>query len=192
MRKLAVLAVVLFAAAIASADIVDIDMANDGDGAINCVAAPVFAGDTGTVTVTGDQFWAPGHMVGTITSDTALDPTLIMHNLIDNDTSFAWTSYQVNIKMSTMFSISNDVAYDPSDWASSITQPTLVGSEYIGTVLFSAGTPVAAGDSFEFGYRVSFDGATSYQFCQEMVPVPEPATMSLLALSGLAVLRRKR
>jgi hypothetical protein len=192
MRTFLVIAVALFATAVASADIVGIDIANDGDGAINSVATPVFAGDSGTVTVMGDQFWAHGHMVGTITSDTALDPTLIMHNLIDNDTGVAWTSYQVNVKMSTVFTLSNDVAYDPSDWTSSITQPTLVGSEYIGSVLFTAGTPVGVGDTFEFGYRVSFDGATSYQFCQEMVPVPEPATMGLLALGGLAVLRRRR
>ena len=45
-------------------------------------------------------------------------------------------------------------------------------------------------ETLEFGYKISFLG--SVQFCQEMVPVPDPATLSLLSLGGLALLRRKR
>jgi hypothetical protein len=183
---------VLFTASVAQADITSIDMANDGDGAINCLADTSFTGSEGTVDVTGDQFWGPGHMIGTITSDTALDPTLLMLNQIDNETGFAWTGYDVNIKMSSTFLISNVSVSNPADWTFTITQPTLQGSEYIGTISYVGGTAVQPLGTFDFGYAISFDGATSYQFCQEMVPVPEPVTMSLLGLGGLVMLRRRK
>jgi len=63
-----------------------------------------------------------------------------------------------------------------------------------GDVMF----PVLAGNTYEV--RALFDGAGSgaSQFSSvgsfnfEIVPIPEPATMSLLGLGGLAVLRRRR
>ncbi len=39
-------------------------------------------------------------MVGTIDTDTALDPTLTLSSAVNNDTAFAWIEYQVIVYMS--------------------------------------------------------------------------------------------
>ena len=41
-----------------------------------------------------------------------------------------------------------------------------------------------------FGLIVSFVGDVA--FCAEQVPTPEPATLGLLAIGGLAMMRRRR
>jgi hypothetical protein len=43
-------------------------------------------------------------MVGTVTTDRPLDPTLTLSSTINNDTGFAWLGYQVNVYMSVPFS----------------------------------------------------------------------------------------
>ncbi|NLE36833.1 MAG: PEP-CTERM sorting domain-containing protein [Pirellulaceae bacterium] len=184
--------VFLAAASSAPAEITNWYCMDDGDGAISCVAD--FSYDDYTMTIDGDQFWAPGHMEGWFETNTALDPTVMMWSSVENNTAFAWTGYLVNVKMGNTFVLSDPTIYVINDWTANLVQPVQVGSDWIGSVVFSGGTPIGWGETFEFSYKMSFDGSTYYQFCQEMMPVPEPGAIALLfagALCALAVFRRK-
>jgi len=179
---------------VAGAGIISATAADDGDGVFTCIPVTVTQEAAPELTLTIDgvhNLWEPGHVLGVFTTDTEEDPTVKMLNSIENDTGFTWTDYHIKITMNKDFSIgaiANSLA--PSNWITTITQPTQVGSSWIGTIDYFAGTPVLVGESFDFGYSLSFLG--SAQYCLEMVPTPEPATMGLLLIGGLAVLRRRR
>jgi hypothetical protein len=202
---LATVAVLLFGVSAVQADILTANYYADGDAALTCTA---YAGgtDKSLLEMYGDQHSGPAHLLGNITTDSSLDPTITVHNTIDNDTGFAWTGYQVNIYLSYPFTVFNQQVFSPltpSGWSVSPLGTITAawdGTEYKATLNYTGGTPVAYDPnplltgSFEFGYKINFSGATQYAFCQEMIPVPEPATMVLLALAGLAgllFLRRK-
>ena len=88
----------------------------------------------------------------------------------------------VNVYMNTTFTISGGGVSSPSNWMTATTQPSLIeGGQYEGQLFFSAGTPVAVGSQLDFAYTISFSGAMSYSFTQEMIPVPEPGTLDFLA-----------
>ncbi len=177
---------------VANASITDVDCENDGDGAINCLAT--WDGGNSELSIVGDQFWGPGHMNGTVTTDTDLDPTMMLWNSVGNDTTFSWTGYTINVYMDNTFTLSDVVVYTPGDWTGSVTQTaTWNGTKYVGTIDYVSGTTaIDVGDTFEFSYKLSFTGYTSYAFCQEMIPTPEPATMSLLGFGMVGMIMRKR
>lgn len=134
----------------------------------------------------------PGQMGGTITTSDPLDPTLTIANSIDNDSSFAWTGYLVNVSMNTSFTILSAGVSAPPGWTASITQPGApVAGIYTGVINYVGGTPVAIAPApnsqLDFTYQVTFSGSTSYSLTESVTPVPEPATFSLLALGGLAL-----
>jgi hypothetical protein len=153
-------------------------------------------------------------MVGTVTTTGGDDPTLILGSAIDNDTNFPWTDYHVNVYMqSNTFTIVKTgplapTVYNPpyGDWTvSSVVEPSseLVSGPYAGyyegTVNLLGGTPVAIGGELDFMYAIQFSGASQFAFTQEVIPsqVPEPGTLSLVAMSGLllgwgALARRRR
>jgi hypothetical protein len=185
-RNLIIAALLLSSTLITRASVTEAVYASDGDGAIICDGWTV--GNTETFYLYGDQYFAPGHVLGTINTDTPEDPTITLWNTIDNDTSFAWSSYQVNFYLSTTFTISAPAVLTPGDWSSAITAaPAWDGTRWKATVTYTSGTPIGIGDTFEFKYKVAFSGATTYAFCQEFIPVPEPGTMSFL-LGGLVLL----
>jgi hypothetical protein len=204
MKRLVLVSIVLgglMFCSVGKANITGVTYADDGDGAVVCplytwngsaadLSAPIY----------GDQYWGPAHVVGTITTDTADDPNLILGSAIDNDTSFAWTAYHVNVYMNNPFTLSAvSVSNVPiGDWTAGITQaPVWNGSQYEGQLDFTSGTPVAIGDELDFSYKLSFAGATSYSFTQEMIPVPESNTFTFLVagslcLGGLVIVRQRR
>jgi hypothetical protein len=180
---------------------------DDGDGAIVCSA---WAFNNPNLTMAGNEYKSgPAHMLGWVTTDTAADPTLGLYSSVDNDTSFAWTSYQVNVYMAVPFSfvgspgVNNDSI---GDWTVSYstpgTAPYLPGGEfpsepYEATIDYTGGTPLAIGDELDFNYAIHFASATDYAFTQEMIPmgVPEPGDLGLasaLLFGGIELVKRLR
>ena len=144
-------------------------------------------------------------MTGTITTDTTSDPTLFLGAAVNNDTSFAWNGYQVNVVMSVPFTFQGTPTVDnppTSDWyLASVLGPTLQGGglyagKYEGTILYSAGTQLGIGAELDFNYAIHFASSTDYTVIQEMIPslvsVPEPSTFVLLAIGGLGLAMRLR
>lgn len=189
-------AVVLAIGMPAQAAITGITAADDGDGNLVCK----FGGWKDVVVdqapeyemgITGNQYAGPGHILGTITTNTELDPTLRIINAIDNDTAFAWTGYQVNFSMSKPFTLSSVSVLGPTGWTANYpTGSITTGTAAIVFTMPAGGTPIGVNDTITFSFKASFLGGASY--AMEMTPTPEPATMSLLALGGLAMLRKRR
>jgi hypothetical protein len=173
---------------VGNASIIHVTAADDGDGAVVCTNN-MFDAETDSLTLVGNQYWSPGHILGAITTDSAEDPTLTLQTAIDNDTAFAWTAFHVNVYMTNTFSISAATVYTPGDWTASITAPSWNGTEYQGSVDYYAGTPVGVGGTLDFSYKITFSGLTSYTFCQEMIAVPEPGTLGLALMGGLLLVR---
>jgi hypothetical protein len=188
----------LLAATTVNASITGITCDDDHDGAI--VMKP---GTVSWVPVEGEfqlswscsQFWGPGHVQGDITAPD--DPTLRILEGVTNDTSFDWTDYHITIGMSQFFTIGNPSGLVmPTGWTAQVGDVTVGtipngGSGYIGTIDYYMGTgaPVLMGDDGTFGFKVTFTGSTAY--CTEQIPTPEPATIGLLGLGAMALLRRK-
>ena len=165
---------------------------------------PVLTTDSGT----GDQSvgvsgWQSsfGAMNLAIQTDTPTDPTLTINNSIDNESSFAWTAYIVNVAMSQTFTINSAGVVAPAGWTAIITQPSgPVSGIYTGTIDYVGGTPVAifpgSNSTLDYGYQVQFSGATQYSLTESANPVPEPGVLSFLWVGGLllgagAVARRR-
>lgn len=151
------------------------------------------------------------HMGGTLIANTPVDPTLTINDQINNDSGFAWSGFILNVSMSTNFSLNLPVSLvpptlpvgNPGGWTGSITvAPHFdVGSGlYVGQITFSGGTPVSPvsldpNNILSLTYQITFSGSTSYSFAEQVsaVPVPEPATFSLLGFGMLmAVLKFRR
>ena len=149
-------------------------------------------------------------MVGEITTDSILDPTITYGNSIDNLTGFAWTAFRVNYTLDSTTAITGGTLVlgtphvdNPAGWDGDITQnidigsPTIIAGHYIytGQIDYTGGTPVLSNgiDTLDFTYKLQgLTGAMHYVYTQEMIPVPEPGTLILVlgGILGLVALRR--
>jgi hypothetical protein len=191
--------ILLLAVPCVNASIVGWNCADDGDGAI--VMGPATLTDNGDhdydLSMSGEHYWFPAHVAGDFTTDTELDPSVRIIEGVENDTTFDWTDYHITIGMSHTFSFVTSGLMMPDGWTaevSAVSAGTMPngGSGYIGTIDYvnDTGDPIVIGDEGDFGFKISFSGSISY--CTEQIPTPEPATIALLGLGALAVMRKRR
>jgi hypothetical protein len=148
-----------------------------------------------TMTMDGYQYGANGNMSGTIWADSPTDPSLVLGGSVDNDTSFAWSGYKIQIYMDRTFSLSSvSIGTPPSGWTFTTVAPAPNGSpvfygasEWVAEIDYSGGPAVNVPDELNFGYKLSFTGSTQYSFDAVMTPiaVPEP---NMMALTGMGLL----
>ena len=166
------------------------------NGGIYCYLPLTLVDSAGSIGMSADQTGG-GQAWADITASDTIDPTLSINNSINNDTSFVWTEYVVNVMLNANFTIvsANTGVTSPPGWTANVTQPVPVGGgNYAGTIDYLAGTPVAispdANSTFDFYYQITFSGLTQYTLTQTLMPVPEPGTFSLLLVGGLLLAGR--
>ncbi len=196
----------------ANAIITDAYWDADDDGVIDCNTWTWTGGTAPTLWMSGDQLglpgdpFAPGHMVGYVTLDSAEDPILTLNGTINNQTASAWYGYQINVIMSIPFTfvspgptVGNPPIYD---WfVAGVGAPTVQLSgpyigQYMGSLYFSKGTDIMFNESLDFLYSIEFSGSWGFQFTQEMIPwattIPEPSTAVLAGFGALVLALRLR
>jgi hypothetical protein len=177
-------------------EIIDANCYDDGDGAVT-VGAWTWSWDdpetTAYMNVAETHHWAPSYIFTEFVTDTPdEDPFAWVIKEVENDTTFDWTDYHINISLDRAFTIVT--ATSPPDWLTPvIEQPTDQGGGlWLGSVDYyydGVGTEIPIGETGEFGVKLSFTGTVS--FCMEQIPTPEPSTACLLVLGALALLRRR-
>jgi hypothetical protein len=189
LRMFVIMAALVASASLSRANITGETLADDGDGVITCKIYSLITNSPGNyqLNIHGDHnIWGPGHILGNIYTDTETDPTLALDQSIDNDTGSAWGDYQVQVTMNKSFTFSN-IGVANSGWTFTVTQPTQVGSDWIGDVDYYAGIPVSISGTLDFNYSITFTGSASFAEQLTPSPVPEPMSAGVLLL-GLGVL----
>jgi hypothetical protein len=135
-----------------------------------------------------------GQMGLSLGTDSPTDPAFTLTTDLINSSGFTWSSYLVDVSMTTGFTFSGVANNIPGDWTAIVQNPGApVAGVYTGHLIFYAGTPIGDGGEFNFVYTVNFDGGPSISFTETLTPVPEPGTLSLLAIgSALFVIARRR
>ncbi len=195
LQSLVALVALLGAASIAQAKIIDATCTTDTDGAIVMEGWSWWWDDaesTAYMQMTEVQRAAPGHVFPTFTADSELDPFAHITKEVQNDTTFAWTDYHINITLNKTFHIES--AVQPTGWLAPVmTQPSEISPGvwygYVDYYYGGAGTEIPIGGLATYELTASFAGSAN--FAVEQIPTPEPTTFGLLLIGGVALLRRR-
>lgn len=126
-----------------------------------------------------------GEVLVTISGVTDMDPVLSISKDVMNDTGTTWIGY--DITLDTTGSNTFVLGTATSD-------RLILSSESTSALSFGLPSPVADGEmaNFSFDVLIPTMGPFVFTLTQTPVPIPEPGTISLMALVGLAFVRRRR
>lgn len=122
------------------------------------------------------------------------DPNVRIVKTLDNDTDFDWTDFHIRLVPQPG---TGPIVVDPLSVDSDRFTDTLVTNNPDGSAIvewftnFGAGdTPVLIGEEVTLDFTFNVPGSVAFKMVQ--TPTPEPASLALVLLGGLAVVRRRR
>jgi hypothetical protein len=143
----------------------------------------VFDYDTSNPTLTLNEVI---HSTGTdpvaISGQTDEDPPFTVVKTITNTSCITWTGYNVTLSGSAV------PTFIPGSAGS--TNFSHVEYPHAAALVFSGGA-VAPGQLLTLQFGINVPTCGLFDFTLTQAPVPEPATLSLLSLGGLTLLRRR-
>ena len=129
-----------------------------------------------------ELFGGPGVLGHVISGRTDSDPVMTVVKTVENDSGFDWTSYEIALPDDGGIKF---VGTPTSDKMTLTSQ-----SDYL--LVFGEPDAVSVGETVTYTFDVLIPSTGPFSFTLTQEPVPEPATLGLLALGGLALIRRKR
>ena len=119
------------------------------------------------------------------TGTTDSDPMIHISKEITNDNAVAWTSYELSLDES------GDAVFDytvtpTSNWY------TVVDTSDTMNLTFSAPVAVPVGETVTLDFDINIPTTEWFGFTLTQRAIPEPTTICLLGLGGLALLRKRR
>jgi hypothetical protein len=148
------------------------------------VATHSWSWDEPSQTVTLNEVYnldAPDRVIFDTVADG--DPIFHINKTIQNNNAHTWTQYKVNLSGDSGEQF--DLTTTPTSSMFGLTSATAL------ELVFDAPLAVAVSEFVTFDFDI-LTPAGSYTFEMTQEPIPEPATMCLLGLGGLAMLRRRR
>ena len=139
----------------------------------------------GMLTLT-ELFAGPGTLPVVVSGATDADPIMTIDKDVENATGFTWTGYVISLPETE----ANKFVGTPTSDSMTLTGQT----DYVLTFSDPTGVPSGSTVSFSFEVLIPSTGPFSFTLTQQSVPpIPEPTSLALLALGGIAlVTRRKR
>ena len=113
------------------------------------------------------------------------DPTIHITKTITNGSTFDWTDYHLVVTGSA--GVSYDVGSAVSDVFGTVVETAIVGGY---TIDFYAPNSVPIGTDVTIDLDITIP-AGNFTFDISQTPTPEPGSMALLLMGGLALLRRR-